>query len=62
MEDAVARKAAALEHAPWTSEFPFSLICALLWPFYSGTKPTQYTLSTYTILVFVVNNFYLYML
>ena len=40
MEDAVARKAVALEHEPWTSEFLSSLICALLWLFYSGTKPT----------------------
>ena len=41
MEDAVARKVAALGHAPWTSEFPSSLIYALLCLFYSGTKPTM---------------------
>ena len=43
MEDAVARKVVALEHVLWISEFPSSLIFALLWPFYSGTTPTEYT-------------------
>ena len=49
----MARKVVVLEHAPWTFEFPSSLICALLWPFYSGTKPTRYSLSIHTILAFV---------
>lgn len=49
MADAVARKAVALEHAPWTYELPSSLICALLWLFYSGTKPTQQMRCQHTL-------------
>ena len=51
MEDAVARKEEALEHVPWASQFPSSLIYALPLPFCSGTKPTQYTII---MLMFVV--------